>query len=664
MNILSRRWHLSIGTQVALSSALLTLVTTAVMAFILTTLDARRVNAELEVRSVEYAAQLNTASTAAIAAQSPLPVRKVFKSVSADHDIFGVGLYSPGGELIEGIGVFPQRLDPGTESTNSGKGLIVVLSRIEAQNGNTGTLYVALSRQRILDNQRHAAWVAAATTLLLLAIALVPSLLIARLLSRRLAPITKVAIEIAAGDFQQPPIDAGVRDEVGTVALAINRMVGQLNRMLEERRQLALTEQERLARLVGERTAELEESREQFRQIAESTNAIAFRLNLTRGAFEYIGPQGPSRLGFPAPQWNHDAFIELLLPRAQCMTVRQQLDACPAGPLEVECSVLRPDGERIEMRWVASCEISGNEKFLRGLMLDITSQRRMESELLQAQKLESVGRLAAGIAHEINTPIQYVNDSVHFLRDAVQDIFGIVDKLQAVRRLAAGQAPATELQAAINLASVTEAAADLAYLYENMPKAFERSLDGLERVGTIVSSMKEFAHPAQREMAAVDLNRAIQNTLTIAQAEYKYVADLVTDLGELPPVTCFVNDINQVVLNMVVNAAHAIGDVVKGTGGKGTIAVRTRQEGEQVVITISDTGTGIPASVIQRIFDPFFTTKEVGRGTGQGLALAWGLVKDRHGGDISVESTVGAGTTFQVRLPIAGIQSSQIPAAA
>jgi signal transduction histidine kinase len=197
-------------------------------------------------------------------------------------------------------------------------------------------------------------------------------------------------------------------------------------------------------------------------------------------------------------------------------------------------------------------------------------------------------------------------------------------------------------------------AADLPYLVENVPKAFDRALDGLERVATIVRSMKEFAHPDSREMAPVDLNRAVAATLSVANNEYKYVAELETDYGEIPPVTCHVGDVNQVVLNILVNAAHAIGDVVGGTDRKGRIHVRTRQEGDAVVVSISDTGPGIPEAVREHIFDPFFTTKEVGKGTGQGLAIARSVVVEKHGGHLEFDTEAGKGTTFHIRLPIAG----------
>jgi len=179
-----------------------------------------------------------------------------------------------------------------------------------------------------------------------------------------------------------------------------------------------------------------------------------------------------------------------------------------------------------------------------------------------------------------------------------------------------------------------------------------------------VRSMKEFAHPDQKEMIAVDLNQAINSTLVIARNEYKYLADVETDLGELPLVICHGGDVNQVILNIVVNAAHAIGDVLHGTDGRGRIKVQTRRDGASVEIRISDTGGGIPEAIRSRIFEPFFTTKEVGRGTGQGLAIARAVILERHGGDLTFETEAGRGTTFIIRLPIDGKTPTDLGAAA
>ncbi|MDP9097927.1 MAG: ATP-binding protein, partial [Verrucomicrobiota bacterium] len=185
-------------------------------------------------------------------------------------------------------------------------------------------------------------------------------------------------------------------------------------------------------------------------------------------------------------------------------------------------------------------------------------------------------------------------------------------------------------------------------------------VEGLGRVATIVRSMKQFAHPDQAQKTEADLNQAIQSTIVIANNEFKYVALLETDYGDLPPVQCFLGEINQVVLNLLVNAAHAIGDVVKDTGGLGKLTVRTRRDGNEVEIAISDTGTGIPEAARSKIFDPFFTTKEVGKGTGQGLALARSIIVNKHGGTIRFE-TGGNGTTFFIRLPIEGRVGATTP---
>jgi signal transduction histidine kinase len=289
------------------------------------------------------------------------------------------------------------------------------------------------------------------------------------------------------------------------------------------------------------------------------------------------------------------------------------------------------------------------------LQAEMTARLQVETDLRQAHKLESVGRLAAGVAHEINTPVQFVSDSVHFLREATTDLMTTISHLREVEASVLNGTPSME---AAEAAAYAAESADLPYLVEHMPKAIDRALDGLERVATIVRSMKEFAHPDAVEMAPVDLNRAIESTLVIARNEYKYVADVETRFAPLPPVLCHAGDINQAVLNIVVNAAHAIADVVDGTPARGRITVTTALEGDEtVVVSIADTGGGIPEAIRDRVFDPFFTTKEVGRGTGQGLAIARAIVVDRHRGELALDSEVGRGTTCFLRLPLHGAAS-------
>jgi PAS domain S-box-containing protein len=283
------------------------------------------------------------------------------------------------------------------------------------------------------------------------------------------------------------------------------------------------------------------------------------------------------------------------------------------------------------------------------LAADITQRRIMEGQLATAQKLESIGQLAAGIAHEINTPVQYVGDNLRFLQEAMNDLH-----------------PLLNLCRTSALPEIADAAqdADLEYLQEEIPKAAAQAQEGISRVSHIVRAMKEFSHPGTTQKTATDLNRALDSTLTVAHNEWKYVADLVTDFDpSLPLIPCLAAEMNQVFLNMIVNAAHAISDVVgDGSLGKGTITVRTRllkNSGLKnsglancVEISVADTGCGMTDEVRARIFDPFFTTKPAGRGTGQGLAISHTVVVEKHGGRIAVETAPGRGTRFIIHLPI------------
>jgi len=280
---------------------------------------------------------------------------------------------------------------------------------------------------------------------------------------------------------------------------------------------------------------------------------------------------------------------------------------------------------------------------------DVTARKQLEVELRHSQKLEAVGGLASGIAHELNTPIQFVGDNTHFLQDAFRDLAQVLEKYHQLRDATANGAVPPAL---LDEVAQAEAAADLDYLRQEIPKALEQSLDGVTRVATIVRAMKEFAHPDRSEKMATDLNKSLESTLIVARNEIKYVANTETDFGELPLVLCHGGDLNQVFLNLLVNAAHAIKDVIKDSGKRGLIRIQTRQEGDEVLISIGDTGSGIPENIRDKIFEPFFTTKGVGRGTGQGLAIARSIAVDKHGGSLTFDTEVGLGTTFHIRLPV------------
>ena len=286
---------------------------------------------------------------------------------------------------------------------------------------------------------------------------------------------------------------------------------------------------------------------------------------------------------------------------------------------------------------------------------DITEKRGLESQLRHAQKMEGVGQLAAGIAHEINTPTQFVMDNLTFLKDSSKSADELLEHYRTAVKEMAALVPA-EVTKKLKDA---EKVCDLEFMREEVPRAIEQSLDGSRRVAKIVRAMKEFSHPDSAEKTATDLNRAIESTITVARNEWKYVSEVMTEFDDqLPAVVCFPGDINQVVLNLIVNAAHAIKEKVKD-GEKGQIKVRTRLAGDCVEISVSDTGNGIPEGIRNRIFEPFFTTKEVGKGTGQGLALAYTVVVKKHGGKIWFETEVGKGTAFFITLPLSMTASAK-----
>jgi signal transduction histidine kinase len=398
-----------------------------------------------------------------------------------------------------------------------------------------------------------------------------------------------------------------------------------------------------IERKIESRTRALSAAKERFRELVENIEAVPFEYSVDYRELTYIAPQAERILRRPT---SPDMLFGYVHPddAARVRTTLASLSTTKAASFDYRA--LDPERQTVHLRVFATAKTSNR---IHGVALDVTKQHQLELELRQAQKLESVGRLAAGVAHEINTPIQFVNDSVRFLQTAVEDVMVVVEKHRDNTNSMLAGVVRPELARA---AAVSESEVDLPFLQQAIPEAIGRVVDGIDRVAAIVRSIKAFAHPDGARMIQADLNEAVASTLIVASGEYKLVADVETELGDIPLVMCHLGEINQVVLNLVVNAAQAIGSVVHGTGQRGTIKVRTRQRETGVEIAISDTGCGIPADIRDRVFDPFFTTKDVGHGSGQGLAMARAAIVDKHHGTLDFESEVGSGTTFFLTLPV------------
>jgi PAS domain S-box-containing protein len=401
----------------------------------------------------------------------------------------------------------------------------------------------------------------------------------------------------------------------------------------------------------------LRENELRYRELFENATDIVFTTDLD-GHLTSLNRTGQQTFGYSQEEIAELDLRKLVAPVCWEAVHRghPQLAAGKSPQTAVEFEVVAKDGHRVQVE-VRLRIIYADEKpiGIQGIARDITGRDIAEVELRQAQKLESVGRLAAGIAHEINTPIQFVSDNTRFLKDSFAPLQAVLGKYQELRDAVACGNITPDLLHALRL---QEEQSDCAYLLSEIPGAIAQTLEGLDRVATIVRAMKDFAHPESKEMTAADLNKALLSTMTVARNELKYVAEIETELGDLPMVVCNAGDLNQVFLNLLVNAAHAIAEVVRD-GEKGHIHIRTAVEGSEIVVSISDTGSGIPESIRSKIFDPFFTTKEVGRGTGQGLAIARSVVVDRHKGSLTFDSEVGKGTTFHIRLPISADESAK-----
>jgi PAS domain S-box-containing protein len=399
---------------------------------------------------------------------------------------------------------------------------------------------------------------------------------------------------------------------------------------------------EELEKKVRQRTAEVLENQAFLQGVLEGIQAAILVIDHNSKAVLDSNSIAEQLLGCDMRDW--DAFKGL--PIADNLLLAD----LSSKSLNKEFVVERGDGVKIPvLRNVLPVSYKGRPAYAI-ILFDISERKALERQVNMAQKLQSIGQLAAGIAHEINTPIQYIGSNISFLAESFNQLLEVHEHYS---RLMERAKDGEDISGMIKDLSEDMEALDLDFLLEEIPHAVSQSLSGVDQVASIVKAMKQFSHPEQENLTEIDINQALEQTVTVSRNEWKYTAELHMDLDPSNPVIDgYPGPLNQVFLNILVNAAHAITEKVGDSGVKGHITIRTGTDSSSVIIAISDTGTGIPTERIHKIFDPFFTTKAVGKGTGQGLNIAYSIVTDKHHGTIEVDSKFGQGTTFTIRLPL------------
>ncbi len=399
-----------------------------------------------------------------------------------------------------------------------------------------------------------------------------------------------------------------------------------------------------------------------FKQTLDQTSDCVFMFPWDSLQFFYVNHGAIEMVGYLEEELLEMTPIDIkpLLTEQSFRELAEPLLQSPGKSITFETIHRHKDGHdipvEIKLQYVTIDHAQG--RFM-AVVRDITKRKEAEAEkemlqsqMLHSQKLESVGQLAAGIAHEINTPAQFLGTNMEFLEESFEDVEQLINKYQDVVEAVENE----KIEPAV-LTSLEESKEELDwdYLAEEIPLTIKQSKEGVERISKIVRAMKEFSHPGSKDKAPVNINDIINTTIIVASNEWKYVAEMETDLAtDLPSVTCLADEMGQVFLNILVNAAHAIADSLgeNPDGKKGAISIVSRQDEEWIEVCIKDNGKGMPATVQEHIFDPFFTTKEVGKGTGQGLTIAHSVVTDKHQGTLICKSEEGVGTSFSIRLPI------------
>lgn len=529
-----------------------------------------------------------------------------------------------------------------------------------------GFIHVGLSRESY-QSDLLALWLRTGMLAALsIALGCALSLAYARRISRPIQSLAEFAERVRQGDLTaRARVSTG--DEIESLADSFNQMICDLHqshaeletthaKLLQNTRALsqsnALLTKE--VQQHQETLKHLKKSEEKYRSILEQINDGYFEIDnqrtlqfFNRALCHMLACDSASLEGADLHEYVDEDF------RDEFFQQLSQIRVTGKGITGFESQLTRKDMTRIgaDISLSLMRDASGSPVGFRGLARDITNRKRLERRLAQGQKLESIGQLAAGIAHELNTPTQYVSDNTRFLSDSFEDLMRVMNiRAAALDTLRRDCQYAEQLEEMLS----EEQQVDIEFLRNEIPAAIGESIEGLSRIAEIIRAIKDFAHPGSKEKATADLNAAIKTMITVTRNEWKHVADMETDLDpNLPLVCCVEGEIKQALLNLLINAAHAHATQIEaGTTEKGRIRVRTRYAPPWVEIRVRDRGGGIPEEILPRIFDPFFTTKEVGRGTGQGLAITHTIVVQNHGGTITCETEMGVGSEFTVRLPL------------
>jgi PAS domain S-box-containing protein len=609
------------------TSTALGLASTAYIAY-----ERLRFQANIDRQLSTVADVIGSSARGSLAGHDKAGAEEVLRGLAAEPRILAACLFEASGTGIacyareRGDGrAYPTA--PGPYGLRSESGDLVLTRPIPGRDLPSGSVWIRFDGRVPFETLRHELAMVSVAMSVCFIIAVLLSTKLQRAITAPLMRLAQTAREVAAGRDYSLRAQKSGEDELGRLVDSFNAMLSRL----------------------GEHTAELHSIYDSAHDAIVTVTSEGVITSWNKGAEHIFGAPEAEVRGTP---------LGPFLTEASLASYRDELRAVPQGSAApgngklIELTGKRRDGTEFPLELTLATWSTKEGAFFTSFMRETSARRMLEAQLAQAQKLESIGHLAAGVAHEINTPIQYVSDNTRFLDESFRNLDRV---LRSYETLAAAAETSGLLADEVHQVRQTEDDADLEYLHGEIPRAIQQSGEGVERVATIVRAMKEFSHPGSAEMKAIDLNHAIESTLTVSRNEWKYVADAVTEFDpNLPAVRCLPAEFNQAILNLVVNAAHAIADLPGRGTNKGKITIRTRRDGAWAEVRIGDTGTGIPEAVRSRIFTPFFTTKEMGRGTGQGLAIAHTVVVTKHGGTLSFETEEGVGTTFIVRLPIEG----------